>query len=125
MIRPQSVTCWRQGPWTGRGDDVSVVLDLMIHDLDLVHTLVPGAVTDVQQMTDGRVGTDPDVVADRGIAVDGGVVANDTPPPNLNPAGNARLRRPSSWAGPKKVYPIRPSKVTSGWLFQCPACASR
>jgi predicted dehydrogenase len=45
---PLEITCWRQGPWTGRGDDVSVVLDLMIHDLDLVHTLVPGAVADVQ-----------------------------------------------------------------------------
>jgi predicted dehydrogenase len=44
---PLEITCWRQGPWTGRGDDVSAVLDLMIHDLDLVHTLVPGPVTDV------------------------------------------------------------------------------
>lgn len=44
---PKTITCWRQGPWTGRGDDVSVVLDLMIHDLDLVHTLVPGDVADV------------------------------------------------------------------------------
>lgn len=45
---PLEVTCWRQGPWTGRGDDVSVVLDLMIHDLDLVHALVPGRVADVK-----------------------------------------------------------------------------
>ena len=45
---PLEITCWRQGPWTGRGDDVSVVLDLMIHDLDLVHTLVPGTVIDVR-----------------------------------------------------------------------------
>jgi predicted dehydrogenase len=45
---PLEITCWRQGPWTGRGDDVSVVLDLMIHDLDLVHTLVPGPVADVK-----------------------------------------------------------------------------
>ena len=45
---PLEITCWRKGPWTGRGDDVSVVLDLMIHDLDLVHTLVPGAVVDVR-----------------------------------------------------------------------------
>ena len=45
---PLEITCWRQGPWTGRGDDVSVVLDLMIHDLDLVHTLVPGTVADVR-----------------------------------------------------------------------------
>ena len=44
---PLEITCWRQGPWTGRGDDVSAVLDLMIHDLDLVHTLVPGTVSAV------------------------------------------------------------------------------
>jgi predicted dehydrogenase len=45
---PLSVESWRLGPWTGRGGDVSVVLDLMIHDLDLVHRLVPGDVVDVQ-----------------------------------------------------------------------------
>ena len=45
---PLEINCWRRGPWTGRGDDVSAVLDLMIHDLDLVHTLVPGAVTAVK-----------------------------------------------------------------------------
>ena len=45
---PLEISCWRMGPWTGRSADVSVVLDLMIHDLDLVHRLVPGAVVDVQ-----------------------------------------------------------------------------
>ena len=44
---PLEVECWRMGPWTGRGADVSAVLDLMIHDLDLVHRLIPGAVADV------------------------------------------------------------------------------
>jgi predicted dehydrogenase len=33
--RPTHVEAVRKGPWTGRSDDVSVVLDLMIHDLDL------------------------------------------------------------------------------------------
>jgi predicted dehydrogenase len=41
---PLDISCWRMGPWTGRSADVSVVLDLMIHDLDLVHQLVPHAV---------------------------------------------------------------------------------
>jgi len=45
---PLEVECWRTGPWTGRGADVSAVLDLMIHDLDLVHRLVPGGVSDVR-----------------------------------------------------------------------------
>lgn len=44
---PREIDCWRLGPWTGRGDDVSVVLDLMIHDLDLVHRMVPDGVQDV------------------------------------------------------------------------------
>ncbi len=45
---PLEVSCWRKGPWSGRGADVSVVLDLMIHDLDLVHQLIPGKVRNVQ-----------------------------------------------------------------------------
>ncbi len=55
---PLAVECWRAGPWTGRGADVSSVLDLMIHDLDLVHRLIPGAVADVQaqgRATHGRL----------------------------------------------------------------------
>jgi len=44
---PLEVECWRMGPWTGRGADVSAVLDLMIHDLDLVHRLIPGAISHV------------------------------------------------------------------------------
>jgi predicted dehydrogenase len=45
---PLEVSCWRKGPWSGRCADVSVVLDLMIHDLDLVHQLIPGKVRSVQ-----------------------------------------------------------------------------
>lgn len=45
---PLEVSCWRMGPWSGRGADVSIVLDLMIHDLDLVHQLVPGKVRNVK-----------------------------------------------------------------------------
>ena len=55
---PLEVDCWRTGPWTGRGADVSAVLDLMIHDLDLVHQLVPGTVADVRangRTTHGRL----------------------------------------------------------------------
>jgi len=45
---PREVSCWRMGPWTGRGADVSAVLDLMIHDLDLMHQMIPGGVVDVE-----------------------------------------------------------------------------
>jgi predicted dehydrogenase len=55
---PLEIHCWRRGPWTGRGDDVSAVLDLMIHDLDLVHQMIPGGVGDVRargRATHGRL----------------------------------------------------------------------
>jgi predicted dehydrogenase len=58
---PLEVECWRMGPWTGRGADVSAVLDLMIHDLDLVHRLIPGGVADVRangRRTHGRLADD-------------------------------------------------------------------
>jgi predicted dehydrogenase len=48
---PKEISCWRLGPWTGRGADVSVILDLMIHDLDLVHRLVPDTVSAVAART--------------------------------------------------------------------------
>jgi predicted dehydrogenase len=47
---PTSVECVRAGPWTGRGADVGVVLDLMIHDLDLVHRLIPGSLAHVASL---------------------------------------------------------------------------
>ena len=38
----------RHSPNGDRANDVSVVLDLMIHDIDLVHSLVPGAVSEIR-----------------------------------------------------------------------------
>jgi predicted dehydrogenase len=40
---PRRLEFTRCGPPTGRGEDVSVVFDLMIHDLDLARLFVPGA----------------------------------------------------------------------------------
>ncbi|MEQ1930252.1 MAG: Gfo/Idh/MocA family oxidoreductase [Parvularculaceae bacterium] len=38
-LRPRSVACVRRNPMTGRGEDVSVAFDLMIHDIDLVRRM--------------------------------------------------------------------------------------
>ena len=38
-LRPRSVACVRRNPVTGRGEDVSVIFDLMIHDIDLVRRM--------------------------------------------------------------------------------------
>jgi len=38
--RPTYIESVREGPWTGRSADVSVTLDLMVHDLDLALQLL-------------------------------------------------------------------------------------
>src|SRR6202034_1098671 len=44
---PRFIESDRLAPFTPRGADVAVVLDLMIHDIDLVRTLMPERVVDV------------------------------------------------------------------------------
>jgi predicted dehydrogenase len=73
-VAPLEVSCWRMGPWTGRGADVSVVLDLMIHDLDLVHQLAPGGIAAI----DARARAEKGGLADEvfaSVTFDNGTVA--------------------------------------------------
>jgi predicted dehydrogenase len=51
---PRSIECHRAGPFSGRGTEVSVVLDLMIHDLDLIHALDPSDVTEIKATVRNR-----------------------------------------------------------------------
>jgi predicted dehydrogenase len=46
-MNPRFIECHRLSPFPGRGTDVSVVLDLMIHDLDIVLKLAGSEVTSV------------------------------------------------------------------------------
>ena len=46
-MTPRFIECHRLSPFPGRGTDVSVVLDLMIHDLDIVLRLADAEVTSV------------------------------------------------------------------------------
>ena len=47
-LQPKWIRAQRMGPFTGRSTDVGVVLDLMIHDLDLLLALVQAPVTAVE-----------------------------------------------------------------------------
>ena len=47
-VKPLRVESHRAAPFSPRNTDVSVVLDLMIHDIDLIHTLNPAPVANVQ-----------------------------------------------------------------------------
>ncbi len=60
---PKAITSRRAGPWTGRCTDVGVVIDLMIHDLDLCHQLVDGPALKAVAAGTRLHGADADEVA--------------------------------------------------------------
>lgn len=47
---PKSATCIRRNPITGRGEDVSVVFDLMIHDIDLMRRIGFSAPVEIEAL---------------------------------------------------------------------------
>jgi predicted dehydrogenase len=49
-LQPKLIRAQRVGPFTGRSTDIGVVLDLMIHDLDLLLALVKSPVASVEAL---------------------------------------------------------------------------
>jgi predicted dehydrogenase len=74
---PRFIESDRLSPFNPRGSDVAVVLDLMIHDIDLVHTLVGGKAASVAAV--GVPVLTPFVdIANARLTFDSGAVANIT-----------------------------------------------
>jgi predicted dehydrogenase len=74
---PRFIESNRLAPFNPRGSDVAVVLDLMIHDIDLVHTLVGGKAASVSAV--GVPVLTPFVdIANARLTFDSGAVANIT-----------------------------------------------
>ena len=74
---PRFIESNRLAPFNPRGADVAVVLDLMIHDIDLVHTLVGGKASAVTAV--GVPVLTPFVdIANARLTFDSGAVANIT-----------------------------------------------
>jgi predicted dehydrogenase len=48
LAEPRFIECRREGPFTFRSTDVSVVFDLMIHDIDLAASLVRSPVAEIE-----------------------------------------------------------------------------
>ncbi len=75
--RPMFVEAHRLAPFKPRGTDVSVVLDLMIHDIDLVLSFVGEPVAEVHA-SGVAVLTDKIDIASARVLFEGGAVANLT-----------------------------------------------
>jgi predicted dehydrogenase len=75
--QPKFIESDRLAPFNPRGSEVAVVLDLMIHDIDLIATLVGSHVVDVQAV--GVPLLTPSVdIANARLTFDTGAVANIT-----------------------------------------------
>ena len=74
---PRFIESDRLAPFNPRGSDVAVVLDLMIHDIDLVRTLVGGHVDDLHAVGVPVLTPSVDIASAR-LSFDTGAVANIT-----------------------------------------------
>lgn len=92
-LQPKFVSCERIGPFTGRSADIGVVLDLMIHDLDLLLTLVRSHVTSVEALGVSLFGKHEDVANAR-LRFANGCVAELT----ASRASPAPARQMQVWA---------------------------
>jgi len=84
--RPRYIVAERLGPFTGRSQDVDVLLDLMIHDLDIVASLVPAEVTEIRALGVPVLTDAVDMAAVRLAFADGTVAQLSAGRASLNPS---------------------------------------
>ncbi len=77
LDEPRFIECHRLGPFGGRGTDVDVVLDLMIHDIDLILSFVRSPVVGIQAVGVPVVSANVDIANAR-LSFANGCVANVT-----------------------------------------------
>lgn len=77
VTRPLYIECSRIAPFRVRGTDISVILDLMIHDIDLILALVPAPVVSVEAVG-APVLTGAEDIANTRLRFANGCIANIT-----------------------------------------------
>jgi predicted dehydrogenase len=89
-LRPKYITSERCGGFTGRSTDIGVVLDLMVHDLDLVAALVRAPVRSVQALGVSVLGGHEDMAQARVIFANGCIA--DLSASRVHPASVRRMQ---------------------------------
>jgi predicted dehydrogenase len=98
-IRPKFVEAERHGPFTGRSTDIGAVLDLMIHDLDLLLALIGGPVRQVSAVGVAVFGGHEDMVNAR-LEFENGCIAHVTASRiSQRPKRRLRIWAPEGYAG--------------------------
>ncbi|NOT55805.1 MAG: Gfo/Idh/MocA family oxidoreductase [Deltaproteobacteria bacterium] len=77
LTAPRFIECQRVAPFVERGTDVDVVRDLMIHDLDVILSLVRSPVTSIEAFGVPVLTSEPDIANAR-LRFASGCIANVT-----------------------------------------------
>jgi predicted dehydrogenase len=77
LTAPRFIECHRVAPFVERGTDVDVVRDLMIHDLDVILSLVRSPVTSIEAFGVPVLTSEPDIANAR-LRFASGCIANVT-----------------------------------------------
>jgi predicted dehydrogenase len=98
-IRPAFIEAERHGPYTGRSTDIGAVLDLMIHDIDLLLALVRSPVQQVSAIGASVFGGHEDMVNAR-LTFSNGCIAHVTASRiTAKPKRRMRVWAPEGYAG--------------------------
>lgn len=113
-LQPKFIECERLGPFTGRSTDIGAILDLMIHDLDLLLAVVRGPVRSVEALGVALFGGHEDVANAR-LTFAGGCVAHVTASrASAVPCRQWRLWAPEGYVGldlaKRRLTLIQPSE---------------
>ncbi len=77
IIRPGFIDAVRVAPYKPRGTDVSVILDLMVHDIDIISTLINSEISSISASGASVYSSEPDIANAR-IEYVNGATANIT-----------------------------------------------
>src|SRR5262249_17327495 len=98
-LNPNLIESDRHGPFTGRSTDIGAVLDLMIHDLDLILSLVRSPVRDVYALGAQVFGGHEDIVNARLTFANGCVASVTASRISPRPKRKLRVWAPAGYAG--------------------------
>jgi predicted dehydrogenase len=98
-LNPMFIECHRLAQFNPRGADVAVVLDLMIHDIDIILSIVKSSVKKISASGVAVVSDTPDIANAR-LEFDNGCVANITASRiSLKKMRKMRLFQPDAYIG--------------------------
>lgn len=96
-LKPMFIECHRLAQWNPRGTDVSVVQDLMIHDLDLVNSLVKSPLKRISASGVSVLSDTPDIANARLEFANGSVANLTTSRISIKNMRKMRIFQPSGY----------------------------